>query len=103
MTRRTVYCSRPPAHRTARRANLRYTGVVQDRTGRPDPPNRTCGAGEHEHRRLPGQAATLQAGLDAVADLPVRAVLTAGDDIDPRRTDRAGQRRAAPVPAARRG
>jgi UDP:flavonoid glycosyltransferase YjiC (YdhE family) len=64
-------------------ANVRYTGVVQARPTAPATPAESAVLVSLSTIDYPGQAATLQAILDALAPLPVRAVVTTGDAVDP--------------------
>ncbi|WP_165949199.1 glycosyltransferase [Kribbella turkmenica] len=63
--------------------NVRYTGVVQDRNIRQAASPSPAVLVSMSTMDCPGQAGTLQAVFDALADLSVRAVATTGGAVDP--------------------
>ncbi|GAA1578800.1 hypothetical protein GCM10009789_35540 [Kribbella sancticallisti] len=63
--------------------NVRYIGLVQGRNIRQAAPPNPAVLVSMSTMDCPGQAAALQAVIDALADLPVRAVATTGGAVDP--------------------
>lgn len=63
--------------------NVRYIGVVQSQPAGPAALDGTTVLVSLSTIHYPGQASTLQVILDALADVPVRAVATTGEGVDP--------------------
>ncbi len=64
-------------------SNVRYSGVVQSQPDGPTAPAEPAVLVSLSTIDYPGQAATLQAILNALAALPVRTVVATGDAVDP--------------------